>query len=111
MTATNHGLEGWRDKAEFRAQIDVWAQKLDVELTRVTFREMRTKWASYSTKGTLTLNTELLDLDREIGNYVIVHELLHDSVPNHGRLWKSLMTAYLGDYQQIEVRLSRLTVR
>lgn len=31
MTATNHGLEGWRDKAEFRAQIDVWAQKLDVE--------------------------------------------------------------------------------
>jgi HsdM N-terminal domain/Protein of unknown function DUF45 len=26
---------------------------------------------------------------------VIVHELLHFSVPNHGKLWKSLMRAHL----------------
>lgn len=98
-------LRGWRGKAEFRAHVEAWAQKLDVELTRITFRPMRTKWASFSTRGTLTLNSELLELDREIGNYVIVHELLHDRVPNHGRLWKSLMTAYVGDYEQIERRL------
>jgi hypothetical protein len=26
----------------------------------------------------------------------MVHELLHFSVPNHGKLWKSLMRAHLG---------------
>ena len=47
--------------------------------------------------GNLNFNAKLLELDREIGDYVIVHELLHFSVPNHGQLWKSLMRAHLGD--------------
>lgn len=28
-----------------------------------------------------------------------MHELLHFFVPNHGKLWKSLMRAHLGDYE------------
>ncbi len=36
---------------------------------------------------------------------MIVHELLHFSVPNHGKLWKSLMRAHLGDYEHLEARL------
>ena len=48
---------------------------------------------------------ELLALDRELGEYVIVHELLHFSVPNHGKLWKSRMMAHLGDYERLASRL------
>jgi len=44
-----------------------------------------------------------------LGEYVIVHELLHFNVPNHGKLWKSLMRAYLGDYEKSERRLKRIT--
>jgi len=47
-------------------------------------------------------------MDRNLGEYVIVHELLHFSVPNHGKLWKSLMHAHLGDYEALETRLKRL---
>ena len=43
--------------------------------------------------------------EREVADYVIVHELLHFSVPNHGKLWKSLMRAHLGDYEKMEQRL------
>jgi len=50
----------------------------------------------------------LLEIDIELGDYVIVHELLHFFVPNHGKLWKSLMMAYLGDYEALEKRLSKL---
>jgi predicted metal-dependent hydrolase len=53
------------------------------------------------------VNDELLGLDLALGVYVIVHELLHFAVPNHGRLWKSLMWAHLGDYEQIEKRLTQ----
>ena len=35
-------------------------------------------------------------------NYVIVHELLHFDVPNHGKLWKSLMRAHVGDWEYCE---------
>jgi len=33
--------------------------------------------------------------------------MLHFSVPNHGKLWKSLMMAHLGDYQRLERRMQR----
>jgi predicted metal-dependent hydrolase len=44
----------------------------------------------------------------ELQDYVIVHELLHFSTPNHGRLWKSLMRAHLGDYETREQKLREL---
>jgi len=34
-------------------------------------------------------------------DYVIVHELLHLQVPNHGKLFKSLMNAYLPGWEAI----------
>jgi predicted metal-dependent hydrolase len=37
--------------------------------------------------------------------FAIVHELLHVQVPNHDKLWKSLMRLYLGDYEKKESRL------
>jgi predicted metal-dependent hydrolase len=43
--------------------------------------------------------------DNQIGDYVIVHELLHFSIPNHGKLWKSLMRAHLGAYDRAEEEL------
>jgi predicted metal-dependent hydrolase len=55
---------------------------------------MRKKWASCSTNGRLNFNSEPLGLDVTLWDCVIVHELLHFSVPNHGRLWKSLMRAH-----------------
>ena len=69
---------------------------------------MRTKWASCSTNGHLNFSTDLLGLETELWDYVIVHELLHFAVPNHGKLWKSLMRAHLGDYQEQERVLKHL---
>lgn len=68
-------------------------------------RRMRRKWASCSTSGALSFSTELLSLEGELVDYVIVHELLHLRAPNHGRLWKSLMRAHLGDYEPLHMRL------
>ena len=97
-----------RDKDEFKARVLEWADKLGVKASALCVRPMRNKWASCSTAGNLNFNAELLALGREIGDYVIVHELLHFSVPNHGKLWKSLMRAHLGDYEYIEERLEKI---
>jgi hypothetical protein len=68
---------------------------------------MRAKWASCSTAGRVSLATDVLPLNRQLQDYIIVHELLHLRVPNHGKLWKSLMRAYVGDYERIEHRLAQ----
>jgi hypothetical protein len=96
------------DKADFKERVARWADKLDARVTSVSVRRMKTKWASYSTTGRLTFDVSLLELRQELQDYVIVHELLHHHVPNHGKLWKSLMRAHLGEYEQMEEQLNRI---
>jgi predicted metal-dependent hydrolase len=98
----------WRDKREFKARVQEWALKLGAQVSVIYVRPMRRKWASCSTGGNLNFNDELLKLDRELGDYVIVHELLHFSVPNHGKLWKSRMLAHLGNHEHLAERLRKV---
>lgn len=92
-------------KAAFKDRVRHWSAKLEVKVVWLGVRPMRNKWASCSTAGRLNFNQELLGLDGELWDYVIVHELLHFFVPNHGRLWKSLMRAHLGDWERLAGRL------
>lgn len=95
-------MKRWRDREHFKARVLEWAGKLDVNAHSIYVRPMSRKWASCSTAGTLSFNDELLGMDTKLGDYVIVHELLHFSVPNHGKLWKMLMRAHLGDWEKTE---------
>lgn len=99
-------MKKWKGKEEFKACVHEWAQKLNVEARVISMRDMKNKWASYTRANDLLIfNTELLNMDKELGEYVIVHELLHFVTPNHGKLWKSLMRAHLGNYEKIETQI------
>lgn len=93
-------------RGEFKERVRRWAEKLDVKIIWLGIRPMSNKWASCSTGGHLNFNDELLALDQGLWDYVIVHELLHFFIPNHGKLWKSLMRAHLGDYERLEKQLA-----
>jgi len=81
--------------------VQKWQKILKVNVKRVQIREMKRKWASFSSKGTLTINKDLLNLPRKYTEYVIVHELLHGIVPNHGRTFKTLLHVYLPDWEKL----------
>jgi predicted metal-dependent hydrolase len=104
-------MRRWKDKQEFKTRVLKWAERLDVRVRSLAVRPMSSKWASCSTAGNLNFNAELLALDKAVGDYVIVHELLHFSVPHHGKLWKSLMRAHLGDYEDLDRKLKRVVSR
>jgi predicted metal-dependent hydrolase len=97
----------WKNADDFKSRVKHWADTLDIKVRWLALRPMKNKWASCSTKGNLNFNAELLRLDRDVGEYVIVHELLHFVVPHHGKLWKSLMRAHLGDYEKLDKKLNR----
>jgi len=60
---------------------------------------MKKKWASCSPTRTVTFSEDLLKERREFQEYVIVHELLHLRVRNHGKLFRSLLSLYLPDWE------------
>lgn len=99
---------GTASKKAFKQRVRHWANRLDVPVVWLAVRPMRQKWASCSTGGHLHFSTDLLSLDPTLWDYVIVHELLHFSVPNHGRLWKALMRAHLGNWEAASERLQEL---
>ncbi len=65
---------------------------------------MCNKWGSCSSKGTVTFALALLRESADFRDYVIVHELLHLRVKNHGRLFKAYLSIHCPDWRQFEKR-------
>jgi predicted metal-dependent hydrolase len=79
----------------FKSEVLNWAKRIGVEPRGTRLRAMKNKWASCSSNGRLTFNSEILSQPASFRHEAIVHELLHLKVPNHGKLFKNLMRAYL----------------
>ena len=90
-------LEKVVSKDLFKSEIGAWAKRIRVEPKEIHIRPMKRKWGSCSTAGRVSFNTELLTAPANIRKRVIVEELLHLKIPNHGKLFKSLLKAYLKD--------------
>ena len=90
-------------KEQFKAEIARWAAVMKVKPVQIRVQRMTKKWASCSGKGWVSFSADLLQEPETFQKYVIVHELLHLQVPNHGKLFKSLMNAYLPGWEAILV--------
>jgi predicted metal-dependent hydrolase len=92
--------DGWTPLEEvvakdiFKAEVKAWAERIGVEPKEIHVRAMTRKWGSCSTTGRLTFNSDLLAEPASRRKRVIVEELLHLKVPNHGRLFNALLRAY-----------------
>ncbi|MBS1809018.1 MAG: M48 family metallopeptidase [Acidobacteria bacterium] len=97
----------WDDAEALRWAVRHWAVKIGVKAPNLHLRPMKNKWASISTKGRLTLDVGLVEIPQKLGEYVIVHELLHLIAPNHGKVFKSFLFAYMPDWEQREIQLQQ----
>ncbi len=98
----------WHNAEDLKWAARSWASRIGVKVPQIFIRQMITKWASISTSGHLTLNSELLNIPRSLGEFVLVHEIVHTLVPNHGMLFKSFLFAYMPDWQERERSLRSL---
>ena len=108
LHALDHALDTrWHDADDMRWAVRHWATRIGVRLPQLHIRQMTRKWASISTTGRLTLDASLLELPKKLGEFVIVHELVHLIAPNHGKVFKSFLLAYLPDWEERERQLQR----
>lgn len=58
---------------------------------RVSIRDQKTRWGSCSANNCISLNMRLASLPRELSDYVLLHELVHTRIRNHGpKFWETL---------------------
>src|SRR5215467_7850810 len=80
---------------ELKAAVGEWATKIKTSPRQIRIQRMAGKWASCSSNGRVTFNSDLFRQPYRFREFVIVHELLHLKIPNHGKLFRSLLKAYL----------------
>ena len=97
--------------AAFKSQVTLWAERIRVRPRQLRLQRMRRKWASCSTRGTVSFSTEVLAQPAAFREYVIVHELLHLKIPNHGKLFKTLLRAYIPNYESIQPSQTKVVTR
>ena len=99
------------DHKLLRQRVDRWAIRLKVNPRVVRIQKMTRKWGSCSTARTITLADDLGWQDDGYQDFVVVHELLHLRVRNHGKLFKALMSVYVPKWRRYsaERRYARKT--
>jgi len=78
------------------------AAKHRFNLRGLLVKSQRTRWASCSARGNLSLNTKLLFLSPGLVRYVIVHELCHTVHMNHSREFWLLVTSHEPNYKVLD---------
>jgi predicted metal-dependent hydrolase len=97
LGATTDPLEQAVQAEVFKSEVLQWSDRIGVEPKEIHMRPMTRKWASCSSNGRLTFDTGLLKQPPDFRTHVIVHELVHLKVPNHGKLFRSLVRAHLSN--------------
>ncbi len=66
-------------------RLDELAKKHGFKYNRVSVRNQKTRWGSCSSKNNISLNAKLVKLPERLMDYIILHELVHTRVRNHGK--------------------------
>jgi predicted metal-dependent hydrolase len=62
-------------------------------------RRMSKRWGSYTPKGRIVLNVDLVRASPMLIDYVICHELAHAFYPDHGKEWHHLFDMIMPDWE------------
>lgn len=74
---------------------------------KFAIRQMKNRWGSCSGSGRVTLNLRLIQVDTDLIDYVILHELCHLKELNHSKHFYALMTRILPDWKDKRHTLNR----
>jgi predicted metal-dependent hydrolase len=104
-------LQGWY-RQQLRELIPQYIAKLEkkmnVKVTEVRIRTMKTKWGTCSPKAKrIWLNTELAKKPLDSIEYVLVHEMVHLKERNHNEKFITYMEKILPEWKHLREELNR----
>jgi predicted metal-dependent hydrolase len=92
---------GARLRERLATMLADWLGRLGEGPVKWSVRDMSTEWGSCTkTRRTLRFNLKLAQMPPAYVEYVVVHELTHLRVANHGSDFKALMDARMPDWRE-----------
>ncbi|MGB6012105.1 MAG: M48 family metallopeptidase, partial [Desulfobacterales bacterium] len=77
---------------------------------RVFIRNQKTRWGSCSSKDNISLNVKLVRLPETLMDYIILHELVHTRVKNHGKKYYAALDRIVGDRKSLASELKQYSI-
>jgi len=92
---------------DLQLRLEREASRMRVRFTCLTVREQRSRWASCSPSGGISVNLRVLALPEAIREYLVIHELAHLFETNHSRKYWKRVEEFCPEYQFAENELKR----
>jgi predicted metal-dependent hydrolase len=98
----NHIKRWYRKEAhkEIQARCMWFSMKTGHVPTTIRITDARQRWGSCTHKGGLNFSWRLVQAPPDIVDYVVVHELVHISQPDHSRKFWNKVREILPDYER-----------
>lgn len=98
-------------KRRLIARLEYLAAQYGFTYNRVFIRNQKTRLGTCSSRNNIGLNIKVSRLPQELMDYVILHELAHTRVKNHGKEFWMLMDELVGDGKAKATRVREYSIR
>jgi predicted metal-dependent hydrolase len=89
-----------------------WEPVLGVKINELGIKVMKTRWGTCHPRARrIWLNLELIKTPPDCLEYVVVHEMAHLLVRNHGADFKKLMQEQVPEWKRFRRELNRISLR
>jgi predicted metal-dependent hydrolase len=102
------GVLRYEAKRYLPLRIKELAQLLGYKYKAVTIKNNKTNWGSCSSLKNINLNLHLMRLPDRAIDLIIVHELVHTQIPNHGPLFKERMKLHFPDEAELNREVKKI---
>lgn len=87
--------------------LEKWQTITGLEASSFQIKKMKTRWGTCNTRTKkIWLNLELVKKSNECIEYVVLHELAHTKIPNHGKSFYAFMDSYMPRWKEIRKQLN-----
>lgn len=84
-------IHRWEAKHYLPGRIAELAKRHGFVFGKVTIRNNRSNWGSCSSRNNISLNLKLMKLPDHLIDFVLLHELAHTRIKNHGPMFWELL--------------------
>ncbi len=90
-------------------KLSFFEQKMNLKKHDFSVSYRKSFWGkNYISKNKISFNSKLSHFKEEITDYIIIHELCHDKVPNHSKDFWKIVEKYKPNFEEMNEKLKKI---